>query len=129
MSDFNDKFNDFNNTADTTYAYDANDIAENKIMAIFSYISWLVLVPIFGAKESKFARFHANQGLALAIAEVVVIVILSILGKIPVIGWIFRLVDSLFGIVCLLFSVIGIINAANGRAKELPIVGRVRILK
>ena len=129
MSDLNEKFNEFNNTADMTAEYDQNDIQQNKIMGILAYISWLVLVPIFGAKESKFARFHANQGLVLAIAEIICWVALGILGGLPLIGWIFRLLDGLFSLVCLIFAVIGITNAANGKAKELPLVGNFRILK
>lgn len=129
MSDLNEKFNEFNNTADTTAEYDQADIEQNKVMAIFAYLSWLVLIPIFAAKESKFARFHANQGLVLAIAEIICWVVLGILGNLPFIGWIFSIVDGLFSLVCLIFAVIGIVNAANGKAKELPIVGKYRILK
>ena len=129
MSDLNDKFNEFNNTADTTAEYDPNDIRKNKGMAILAYLSWLVLIPIFAAKGSKFARFHANQGLVLALAEIICWIVLGILGNLPIIGWLFSIIDGLFSIVCLLFAIIGIVNAVNGRAKELPIVGKFRILK
>ena len=129
MADLNDKFNEFNNTADTTAEFDQNDIQQNKVMAILAYLSWLVLIPIFAAKESKFARFHANQGLVLAIAEIICWVALGILSNIPLIGWIFGIIETLFSLVCLIFAVIGIVNAANGKAKELPIVGKYRILK
>ena len=129
MADFNEKLNELNNTADTTAEYDQNDIQQNKVMGILAYISWLVLIPIFAAKESKFARFHANQGLVLAIAEIICWIVLGILGNIPFIGWIFGIIDGLFSLVCLIFAVIGIVNAANGKAKELPIVGKFKILK
>lgn len=129
MSDFNEKFNEFNNTEDTTAQFDPNDIQQNKIMAVLAYLSWLVLVPIFGAKNSPFARFHANQGLALAIAEIICWIVLGILVRLPLIGWIFGLVEGVFSLVCLVFAIIGIVNAANGRAKELPIVGKFRVLK
>ena len=36
---------------------------------------------------------------------------------------------SLLGIVFLVLVIIGIINAANGKAKELPVIGKYRILK
>ena len=129
MSDLNEKFNEFNNTADTTAEYDQNDIQKNKGMAVLAYLSWLVLIPIFAAKDSKFARFHANQGLVLAIAEIVCGVVLSILSALPFIGWIFGIVEGLFSLVCLGFTIIGIVNAVNGKAKELPIVGKFKILK
>ena len=62
---FEEKITSLNNTADTTIEFDNQDIQNNKIMAILSYFGILVLVPILAAKESKFARFHANQGLIL----------------------------------------------------------------
>lgn len=129
MADLEEKFNELNNTTDITVEFDAQDIEQNKVFAILAYISWLVLVPMFASKESKFAKFHANQGLVLAIAEIICWVVLGILRKLPLIGWIFGIAETLFSLVCLLFALIGIINAANGRAKELPIVGKFKILK
>lgn len=129
MADFNEKFNEFMNTPDTTEEFDPADIEQNKVMGILAYLSWLVLIPIFAAKDSKFARFHANQGLVLAIAEIVIGIVIGILSGIPFIGWIFSIIGSLFGLCCLIMLCIGIYNAANGKAKELPIVGKFRLLK
>ena len=39
------------------------------------------------------------------------------------------LVGGLFGLACLLFAILGIYNAANGKAKELPVIGKIKILK
>ncbi len=119
--DLSEKISALNNTPDTTSEYDPADIEANKLMAILAYLGILVLVPIFAAKESKFARFHANQGLVLAVAELII----SILSGIPILGVIF----GLLGFVCLIFAIIGIINACKGLAKELPIIGKVVILK
>ena len=47
-----------------------SDVQENKVMGILAYLSFLVLIPLFAAKESPFARFHTNQGLVLAIGEI-----------------------------------------------------------
>ena len=87
------------------------------------------LIPLLAAKDSRFARFHCNQGLVLAIAEIICWIALSILGGLPIIGWIFRVIASVFGLVCLIFAILGIVNAANGRAKELPFVGSFQLLK
>lgn len=129
MADFNDKLNEMNNTKDYTAEYDKNDIVQNKVMAILAYLGWLVLIPLFAAKESKYARFHVNQGLILAIVETVIMIVLSILTLIPVIRWIFYIVEAVAGIVFLVMWIIGIMNAANGRAKELPVIGSFRLLK
>ncbi len=129
MADINEKLNELNNTADTTSEFSQEDIEQNKVMAILAYLSWLVLIPIFAAKESKFARYHVNQGLVLAIVEIINWVVFGILGRIPVLGLIFVLIEWLISIVCFVFAILGIVNAANGKAKELPIIGKFKIFK
>lgn len=121
--------NNFNNTPDSTGQYSQQDIESNKVMAILSYFTLLVLVPIFAAKESPYARFHANQGLVLLIIEAILYVITYVLGWIPVIGWILALVVWVLEIIVLVLAIMGIVNAAQGKAKELPIVGGIKILK
>ena len=93
-------------------------------MAILSYISILVLIPIFAAKNSKFARFHANQGLVLLITAIILSIIGNILSRIHL-GFISWILDVLVFV----FAIIGIINAAQGKAKELPFIGKYRLLK
>ncbi len=133
-------------TADTTAEFDPADINQNKAMAILSYLGILVLIPIFAAKNSKYARYHANQGLVLLITEVILSLCYSILtyGIIYNIFttsyWGIRTVNG-FGIalgsilglavsvVSIAFIIIGIINANKGVAKELPIIGKFKILK
>ena len=120
-------------TADETAQYDPKDIEANKVMALLAYLGILVIVPLFAAKDSKYARFHSNQGLVLCIAAIVYGVVYSILsGIILAISWRLAFVVSLIGLVGVVFAVlciIGIINALNGRAKELPIIGKYRLLK
>lgn len=47
--------------------FDAQDIEKHKGIACLSYIFLLFLVPLLTEKESKFAQFHAKQGMALFI--------------------------------------------------------------
>ena len=129
MADLNDKLNELTNTEDSTSSYSPEDINNNKAMAILAYLSWLVLIPLFAARESPFARFHVNQGLALAIVEIICWIVFGILSKIPIIGWLFVVVEWLVSLACLILAILGIVNAVNGRAKELPVVGKFRILK
>ncbi len=130
-NDYAAKLQELNNTADTTAEFDQNDIQQNKIMAILAYLSWLVIIPLFAAKESKFARFHTNQGLVLFLAEIAWAIAYSILSvvlysiKLGFIASVLSLVSLLFFI----FAILGIINVVNGKAKELPIIGKIRILK
>ena len=134
QNDFSAKIAALNNTADTTADFDKADIEQNKVMGILAYLSWLVLIPIFAAPKSKFARFHANQGLVLAITEIawwiVTGVVSTILYNISwTLGSLFGTLLGLVNLVFLVMLVLGIINAANGRAKELPVIGKFKILK
>lgn len=121
------------NTPDTTSEYDPKDVSDNKGLSVLAYIGILVLIPIFAAKNSKFARFHSNQGLVLLIADVAVSIVsgilTKILGGIIVIGTIVSLVCSLAGLALLALAILGIVNAAQGKAKELPLIGSIKLLK
>ena len=121
------------NAVDCTAEFDPKDIEANKVMALLSYLGILVLVPIFAARESKFARFHANQGLVLCIVAFVYTVAVNIVsGVLAVVSLSLFSLCSLLNVVSLAFfamAVMGILNALNGKAKELPVIGRYKLLK
>ena len=121
--DFSAKVAQLNNTADTTDAFDRNDITANKAMAILAYFGPLVLIPILAAKESKFARFHSNQGLVLLITSAIVQVAAEI---VPLVGWLVGLVGGIFVFACFLK---GMINVYHLEKKELPYIGSFKLLK
>lgn len=98
------------------------DIEENKWVGLLAYL--IFFLPLILAKDSQFGKFHANQGLNLLLLGLAISVIGSI---IPFIGWFIIL--PLGGIACLIFGIIGILNAINGKMKELPIIGRYRLIK
>jgi len=104
---------------------DPNDVEKNKGMAILAY--FLFFIPMLTeAKDSKFAMFHANQSLILALVAIGIFVLGSIIamvtfgfgGGLVLIAWLAWIV----------FWVMGIVNAANGKMKELPLIGGIHIL-
>ncbi len=109
------------------------DIENNKVMAVLAYLGVLVFVPMFAAKESKFAHYHVNQGLVLFIAEVAYAILYAILSSILLaISWRLYVITRIIGLLSLVFlvlSILGIVNALNGKAKELPVIGKIKILK
>ncbi len=119
------------NTQDYTNQFNPQDIEQNKAMAILSYIGILFLVPLFASKDSPYAKYHTNQGLILFLAEVIWNVVLGVFRAI------LNLIDlgflanilSIFSLAFLALMIIGIINAVNGKAKDLPVIGYLRILK
>ena len=102
----------------------SEDAEKNKAMGMVGYIiPILFFLPLISdAKDSPFAKFHANQQLVLLITWVAV----SFLGGIiPFLIW-FVPFGSIF---CLVLMVMGIINASKGEMKELPLIGGISIIK
>lgn len=129
-----------NSTTDSTAEFEKKDIEQNKVMAILAYFGILVFIPILAAKESKFARYHANQGLILfivliswSIADYILTSLLrAILWRGMGLWEIYSLCGTILNLVYFVFTIlaiIGIVNALNGKAKELPIIGKYKILK
>ncbi len=93
------------------------DIQENKILAMISYLGILCLIPLLLKKDSQYAQYHGKQGLVLLIAWVIVNAVMIV----PVLGWIAGFVGN---IACLVLMIVGIVNAAQGQMKELPWIGQ-----
>lgn len=104
---------------------DASDFEQNKVMAIVGYIiPLLFFVPMLSEKKSPFGMFHANQQLVLLIAAVLVQIVGTV---IPFLGWFVILPLGMVAVIVL--AIMGIINAANGEMKQLPIIGGYSIIK
>jgi uncharacterized membrane protein len=108
---------------------DAADIEQNKIMAVLAYIGILFLVPLLAAPQSKFARYHANQGVVLFLATIVVGGASFVLTMVPFIGCVAAFIPFLVCLGALVLMIIGIINAASGQYKPLPLIGHFELLK
>lgn len=82
-----------------------------KVTAIVSYIGWIgwLVALLAGQKEDEFAKHHINQTL-----------ILNLICLIPL-G-----VTQLFAAV---LWVMGLINAIQGEAKPLPLIGNWKLIK
>ncbi len=101
--------------------YTADEIASGKVMALISYIGILSLVPYFAEKNNRYVRFHAIQGINFFIWDIILgFAMPFITAFLPdLIETIASLVISI-GLIALM--VIGIVNACEGKAKELPVV-------
>lgn len=104
---------------------DSADVEKNKAMAIVGYIiPILFFIPLVSdAKNSPFAKFHANQQLNLLIGWIVVEVIG---GVIPFLGWF--LIIPLGTIFLIVLAIMGIINGSKGEMKELPVIGGFKLI-
>jgi uncharacterized membrane protein len=76
-------------------------------------------------KKNTFVKFHVKQGLVSLIFSVAWSIALSIVGSILglVLFFLWPIMMLLYW-VPLIFTILGIINAVNGKEKELPIIGK-----
>ncbi|MDO9510069.1 MAG: hypothetical protein Q7J14_02145 [Candidatus Magasanikbacteria bacterium] len=98
-----------------------SDVGSGKVCAVLSYllvgIIWYFVDE--NMKKNTFAKFHVKQSLVLLVVSLILQTVGTVL---PVIGWF--LILPLAGIFSLILMLIGIINALNGKTKELPIIGK-----
>lgn len=104
---------------------------ENRIFAALSYASILFVIPLILKHDDDYVYFHARQGMALFLAEVVVWFVvfmlesfvvaiaprssLDIMGALGALAWVFFVAVSL----------IWAYFAFVGREKEMPFLGRI----
>jgi len=88
---------------------------DKKTTGIVAYITWVGLLLAFILGDREGAKFHLNQALVLWIVGLIA-------GFIPFVGWIV----SIFCFICV---IIGLISACKGEEKEVPLLGKIKILK
>lgn len=116
-----------------------SDAEKNKVFGILAYLGILVIIPIVAAKDSPFARYHANQGLILLLCWVGLTIITVVVGIIlglalgmlglDMLAGLFGVGINVLHILMVILMIIGIINAAQGQCKPLPVIGKYNLLK
>lgn len=142
----------FMDVKDETKNFDKKDIETGKGMSIISYLGFLSIIPYLSEKKNKYVRYHAVQGMNLFVLEMIYSVIYGILTSVIKVkgscggGYYGSLADA-FGVTCkvtpwwitlplgiiglgfTVLAIIGIVNACQDKAKELPIVNQIKIIK
>lgn len=85
-----------------------------KTTSIIAYVTWIGLIIALVAGDREGAKFHLNQALVISL--------FGLLTWIPFIGWIW----GVFIFVC---WIIGLIAAINQEEKEVPLIGKIHLLK
>ncbi|MFZ2538779.1 MAG: hypothetical protein WAX04_07745 [Oscillospiraceae bacterium] len=111
---------------DETYKFDPNDIMATKPLAWLSYLWVLFLVPMLVNQNSPFTKFHVNQGIIFLILSIISNIVASVIGWVPYFG---DIIAGLIRLSMVALMIVGIINAAQGKAKRLPIIGNIELYK
>lgn len=130
-----------NDVEDDSDLYDDEEIDSGKGMAILAYL--VAPIPYFFEKSNKYVKYHAVQGMNLFIIYIVYGIIYKFLTNMIVVnkscfgivncykatpGWL-TFILSIIGLCISALSIIGIINVFNGKAKELPLINKIKIIK
>ncbi len=95
----------------------------DKLMGLLAYLGVLVIVPIIAGGNSKFIKYHANQGLALLLLEVALFVIYMVVAvAVPALGMLLWVPPAVL-------TFMGILNVFNNEMKPLPVIGDITLLK
>lgn len=94
-----------------------------KALSVLAYIPLLFLVGLFLEKDNEDVKFHVNQGLILFILEAILGVARSFLSWLPFIGWMVNIAFGVLSLGTLALMIVGIVNAAQGRRRPLPVIG------
>lgn len=111
----------FLDTPEITESIEKDDASGNKLMGILCYIGILVIIPWLVKRDSKFVQFHANQGILLLILWIAV----GFIWLIPVVKWIVCIVTALALCACIVFGIMGVVK---GKAKQLPLIGKIQLI-
>ena len=109
---------------------------DRKLTGVVAYLTWVGLLIAYLAGDREGAKFHLNQALVIWLAGTIFGIatgILSVLSGLPFLGWIvaalvglISLVGGIFFFVCWLM---GLIYAIQEQEKEVPLLGRIHLLK
>lgn len=91
------------------------------------YMSFMVFFCLKEAKNDEDMKFHANQGLLLFILEVAGLVLSGAAGRLGT--GVQLLITALLWGFAIAFSVRGIKDINNNRKREIPLLGKIRLIK
>lgn len=90
------------------------EIEAGKTMAFVAYLIFFIPLLMEDMRKNKYVMFHTEQSIVIVILWVICSIIAAITCGI----------GGILYIVCIVFEVIGIINALGGKANPLPLVGQ-----
>ena len=96
---------------------------EDRTVAILSYITligFIVAIVMHSSKKTALGSFHLRQALGLLVTGLAFGFCVIILAFIPIIGW---LAIALGWLSLLVLVIMGLIGAASGQQKPVPVLG------
>lgn len=93
------------------------------VMLVLSYIWILALIPFFAEKNDREVQWHAKNGLVLTVAEVIILVALSIMSAlIHFLACLGCFAHMAVFIVVVVIRILCIVKALNGERFMIPVL-------
>lgn len=128
------------NTEDYTENFSLEEIESGKTLSIVSYL--IPIVPFILSKKNSYVHFHTTNGMNILFTYLIFLIIKRTLSyifgtpcdlisgiKCMILPLSFRI---LFALINMLFSFIvllGLLNVCNNKAKELPLINKIKFFK
>ena len=127
-------------TKDYTETFSLEEIESGKALSIVSYL--IPIVPFILSKKNNYVRFHTLNGMKILFTYLIFLIIKRTLSYI--FGTPCDLVSGLkciilpislrifFAFINMIFSFIvlyGLLNVCNNKAKEIPIISKIKLFK
>lgn len=112
---------------DHTGEFEAQDISNNKVLAMSAYLLGVVgvIIALLASRESAYVAFHVRQALKISICTTLVGLITAVLCWtviVPIAG-------AICSVILLVVRIISFVQVCKGQAKEPAIIGSFGFLK
>jgi uncharacterized membrane protein len=112
------------------------DLGNHRAMAILAYIPVFVVVPLIFGQQSRFVRYHTNQGFLLFSLEALRWGVMSVLytglpllfQSHPMLS-LFGFINGVISFLFLALAIVGILHVMSGNCEELPGIGKYRVIE
>lgn len=105
---------------------DDSEMTKKVIFSLCYLWGILFFIPLILYKDDAKAMRHANEGLVLLLFSAVGNIVFGILSRIT---WIFSLIAAIYSFAILILGIIGILYIITDKDKELPVIGKIKIIK
>ena len=107
--------------------FSKKEITDYNSSAMLCYLPFICIYFILtnAYKKSEYLKFHCNQGLIVTCFYIITYIFNKTFGTISFMNFI----GFILYFVCIVLSLFGIINTNNRESKEIPIIGKIKLIK
>lgn len=127
-------------TTDHTEEFSLNEIESGKALSIVSYL--IPIVPFILSKKNNYIHFHTINGMNLLFTYLIFLIIKRTLSyifgtpcdlvsgiKCMILPLSLKILFALINMIFSLIVLLGLLNVCNNKAKELPLINKIKFFK